>query len=53
MTLNIKQQSEMFNRKTGGKRIRTDGKKAANNPAGCPRIVDNEGRVIRPALEER
>jgi hypothetical protein len=52
LTLNIKHRSEMFNRKTEGRESGTDGKKAANNPAGCLRMVDDEGRIIRPELEE-
>lgn len=51
MVLNIRHQSEMFNRKRG-KPGRTK-KKAANNPAGCLRMVDDKDRAIRPALAGR
>jgi hypothetical protein len=53
MALNINHRSEMFNRKTGGRQSGTDEKEAANKSVGCLRMVDDEGRVIRPALEER
>jgi hypothetical protein len=53
MVLNIRHQSERFNRKSEGRKTGPDGRKAANNPAGCLRMVDDEDRGIRPALEER